>query len=789
MFVQNNQGLSRQSAAIKSLLDTYSNTAKANGITQAEMQTAQFSFESLDTKSGTNYGNMAHQLENKANAMLDAIDGVFRHRDNANVSLVSECFGDMSISRKNIARELAALSGFTKEEMIARRTARHNKSMVDGINVNDYQFVSESATQGYTDAFFNPIGNPQYASEAYQEPKNDQWQSVTAVYNLLGVDACPFANAFFETIVVPIEQAGIITNINIPSLRYRNRNYTPNGARVEFQRKLFTDLYFTPSKVLDFSDTKLIPAYRDNADATQDTKAMFVPGYTKVIQQEGQPVTTGYISFARPAAENNGFNYLALCQTADSLSRGMFNDTDTVGKTINLKTLVFQITGTVNIAGTPTSVTELIPVDVTGYATSKFTYRQFNGNTQEMELKFSTREIFLRKDMTTVNGATSQLLAQLGDKRVALAMSAGMIMKLDEGNLYNIDHNPTNLRIRDVIDGSGTKLATTDAGYTAVANLLVTPAVNYSGATLKCLGFEIDAYRANANNRTQGMILDDQTWRGVLTTKIQPSIGAIFPLDNATMNINASAQIPDMLTKLLVATKAQTESVAIQYLFDTAVRIDELQKRGERTIYDHGGFTVGAQLVDPVIDDRGAVALSSLIKTLDSSATIDNLDAAVINYLRAAIVDLEVKSRFAVINKLYNGENAKIKVTIGTHYTIAHWLNRVGDIRKLGLDDSKYDVEIVETFNTQMTDTVIMTIHGGNANGSFNPTAFGHMLWAPEIVANYQKTDSNTVSQEMRVQPCFDFYANLPIMFKVTFPNWTSYFKQAQLYQVGTTAQ
>ena len=787
MLIDNDEVISEQYRAIKSLLDLTSNRLKSTGIQPEERQQAGFSFENFNTTASNMQA--AAGLSAKADRLLNDIASTFGTQGSTSRTIVAEHFGNLTPARERMAREMAAISSFTKEELIHRRIQRHNSDLTNGIDKNSVNFISESASTAFSDAFFNPVGNPEYSAESYTEPKNDVWQSTTAVYNLLGVDACPFANAFFETIVVPIEQAGIITNITLPSLRYRNRNYTPNGKRVEFQRKLFTDLYFTPSTVLDFSDTKLFPVYRQSSDATLDTTANFVSNSVYSVIQEGQTVQSAYVNFNRPADESMGFNYLALCQTADSLSRGQYNDTDTVARNIDLKSLLLKLTGTVSIAGTPTAVTELIPIDVSDWATAKFVNRVFAGNTQEMELNFSTSEIYLRAGMTKLDGTTSQILAQLGGNRVAFTMKCGMIMKLDEGNLYQIDHNPTSLKILKVIDGANNQLASSDAGYQAAAALLVTPAVNFASPTISCVGFKLEAFRTNANNRTQGMILDDQTWKGVLTAKIQSSIGAIFPLDNPTLGINSSSQVPDALTKLLVATKALTEQTAIQKLFDIAARIKELQTRGDCTIYNHGGFTVGAQLVNPVIDDRGDVAISTIVKTLDSNNTLDNLSAGLINYLRAAIVDLETNSRFVVINKLYNGDGAKLKVTIGTSNVIAHWLSRVGDLRKLGLDDDKYEVEIVETYNTQMIDTVFITIHGGNANGSFNPTAFGHNVWAPEIVANYQKTDSNTVSAEMRVQPCFELYPNLPILFKVRFPNFTSYFRQAQLYQVGTTAQ
>ena len=813
-FHRSNVNLTPRAQALLATVNTIQQHLATASITAADLKAAQFTFEAFDTRCGQQpvADQLFERINTAANGMMSDFGvnyAALSHASSVDKGTIDSILpSDKYIPGQQMLREAIAMTAESYETLKMRRQMRTSEAAYKAIMAQQSSggYIPEGAASAFERRYDFPMdasnGNPEerakYTKEAYVDAKNTDFAAMTVAYNMANIKQTPFVKALYNSIVQPIEQIGLSVELPIDFIRQVVRSHNANGAPQTWTRYKLPDLYTQPDKLLKLNDTKLIPVYRKSPGKPEtDTSAHFVvddtvaPGLQHTVEQNGSQIPTSFLKVNRVGLPLE-IDYLGLCQTDDQLARGTFDDTDQIAPSIKLKTLLYKITGTV--AGVAT--TEYIVRDVSDYQGATFQPQFFNGNTQEMNLDFHVDEIYMGNGDTTTENTTSKILAQLGTYKVALGTTLGMRVKLDEGKLFGINHNPTSLYIARVLDNStpAVVLDPSSAGYAQVATVLVTPAVSTT-PTIQLVGFELDGYRTNYNNRSIGSILDRQVYKETLVTRVHASIAARFPVANASAAIDDVQVSAQNLASLLSLVEAYTEMQAVNALFDRLPAVQELQNRREHRVNRRGRFTIGAELIEPTAIDLGVRSLSTMVQSTSSTNVLGDMRAAFNNLVRSIVVQMWVKSRFYVINKLYNGEKAPVNVKVLVHAQTGAWVGDLGDLRTLTLNDTQFNVEVVCTSNEKMCDTindtfnhVFVTMSGGTDNGTFNPTANGHILQTPEIIARYVRSDNGGISQEMRVQPVFALYENNPLVGHVSIPGFNSFFNARNLFGVGTVA-
>ncbi|MFM7012732.1 MAG: hypothetical protein ACKO0Z_25955 [Betaproteobacteria bacterium] len=800
--------MSPRAEAVLSAIQAIEQELAGSPISAADLKQAGVSFENFRTTFSQPLAadSLASRVDAIANNITSTVGAGYSAENHAgkNSSAMASLMPAADyIPGRQMLREAIAMTAEGYSALRARRERRNGESVAMSLNALRAEGCNlpQDAYSAFERRYYYPIGgdvtNPDrsYTKEAYAEANNMEFAAVTVAYNMANVKQTPFIKALYNTIVQPIEQTGVVIDMPIDFIRQPVRSHAANGTATSWNRYKIPDVYVRPNDLLKLNDTKLIPVFRDSVNPELDTKKNFVvdetngPGLKFFVEQNGVPVPTGYLSVNRQGLPVE-IDYLGLCQTDEQLSRNFFDDTDQIHPNVKLVTLVYKLTGT--IAGAP--VTEYIIKDVTDFSTTVFQPQYQNGNTQEINLDFHVDEIYMKAGDQTSEKTNSKILAQLGTNVAALGTSLAMRIKLDEGKLYGINHNPQTLHLARVLDNStpAVVLDPSSAGYKSVADVLATPAAG-ANPTITLVGFEINPVRTNYNNRSIGSVLDRQVIRETLIGRVHPSISARFPIANSSAGVDDVQVSAQNLASLLSLTEAYMEMCAVDALFARLDAVKELQNRREHRVNSRGRFTIGAELIDPVAIEMGTRSLQQMVQSLDSSNILTDARAAFNNMIRSIVVQMWVKSRFYIVNKLYNGEKAPVNVKVLCHANTAAWIGDVGDLRTLTLNDTDFNVEVVYTSNEKMCDLagdtfnhIFVTMSGGTDNGTFNPTANGHILQSAEIVARYTRSDNGQISQEMRVQPVFSLSENNPLIGHVSIPGFNSFFAQRNLIGVGT---
>lgn len=565
--------------------------------------------------------------------------------------------------------------------------------------------------------------------EAYDEKENRNSALYSATFNMMAAHQDEFGEAFFPTVVVPVDQAGYTIATRITRVINDIRR-NPDGKPQSLGPKNIVQAVIDAT-ILRNDITHLYPVVRtDSAFAFVDPAD--VAPYEVLV--DGQPVTTAPLKIATECSLIN------ISQTDVELAKGIQDVTDALDPAAYLKALYIKIDGEVFRVDT-----QLLPLAAFNYSVQD--------NYRDIVLNFKTKRLLFTKDTKTVEGAASTKLAALTDLQVRLGLRVSGDYNAQTGNGSLLAGE---VRVTQVVkNGEQLDFAEAGEGKTA-ADLFTTAAV---------IGFDLDIRRTNSNLRNRGQLLDN-TWRyQTYPLPIGAPISILHPMAQGDANDAAE------LASLITAARITTSNAAVTALLRARdVLASQVQGFGEVEDDRPALFGAASLFVTPYYSEVEFDA-TKVVDSLVSHKRAEDVQMGLVNVLRNEIYEGYRTSGYkAAADARAGGPAPTPTVIIGTDPVIARWLMVTGDLRLIGPD---FNVKIVSTLDTRMKGKIFMSF--GNFDGTNQGVPdflhFGNMGWRPELVMTLPVSRNNQISKELVVQPSFLHVPNLPILIEVTVKN------------------
>lgn len=579
--------------------------------------------------------------------------------------------------------------------------------------------------------------------EAFSEAPLRDMLSWSILFNAAAARQDAFGEAFFKTVVITPNEAGLALTIArsmVVNAPFHDTKGTPN----DLQRRNLIDAARYP-EVLEDESTRLYPVVAQDGSNSQ----YFVPSALVAPVMK----TIDKMEF-RTAPLKPGKVGLIGISTPDFLRQtGVIDLTDAIGNGARLNDVYVQVGD------------DVLKWNVRGLATSGFVKSQ-EGSERRVNLFFETKELVLTGSTKTASGGDtgfSQLLADNGlTARMSLQVSGSIDTQTGElsimGQVIGID-SLLDANEDDVPMNAGVGQSVADAFADAVF-----------------LGYDLFAVRTNENRRQRGLLLDQLEERYVYAIPLNAPISVPSPV--------GSARPAQHLEAMIAAQRMRCSNDAVTSLINHAGQLSEYMAgvRKQSSVPQIGA--VGRLLVKPFYEKRRIDALQVVANLQDKDKAAD-IASLLLNVIKDMGVRMMIESAYpAALAATLTGSKVP-KLIVGTDNLIAQHLIVQGDLRTFGAIFK--DPLIVATLNKKMDGRIFVALTRDNASNVPDPLQYGWMGWIPELVSVVQVSRYGTTYQEAMTQARYLHINNLPVLGEIEVLNLSAALTQKLSVKVDAT--
>lgn len=587
-----------------------------------------------------------------------------------------------------------------------------------------------------------------YANESYDESDNRSAVAYSITYNLQSARQDDFGETIFPTITIPADQAGVTITANLLYV-LDNVDRNVSGAAYDLKRKNVLRAVADPT-VLKKEQTRALPVWRNGTSSDKFVAAGTLP--VRNVDIDGEIIPTSALLFGTEV------DLLGISQSDALVALGTQNQTDSLDPTVE----VTQFFATI-------AAQQLV------FKTKDLPYANFVPSAQNdyktMVLNFESNSILLNKDTKRSSGADlTGALAQIAadDLIVRMRVVLNGRVRLDTGNLVVYGNT---FAVDRIINADGESVPLDDVSVTALVAAL-------NGRTM--LGYDILAYRSNANRRQQGQFVDVAKQYQRYLVPLRSPITARHPA-HINNQIDASdVQALITTTRIRVSNEAVTSVLqAVDLLASFVDARDNVNESPD--VLGVGRYYVRTSFITRQFD--AAVKVDS-IKSHERALDIQ---AALVNEIRDVAYLLYRDSEYkAAADALYGGVGPIPTVIIATDPYTARYISIPGDLRTMG---GEFNFHVVSTLDIRFRGKIVITfgIFDQERNSSINPLNSGNLLWAPELVLTANIGRGGQFSRETLVQPRYRFITNLPVMGVIEVSNIPNVLNKLPLFMVDQT--
>lgn len=639
---------------------------------------------------------------------------------------------ELSVSIESIAKELGMADTLTSAQKDAAVAAGVIAGDIGGFLRRSTKFDAVS-TESVSVINYGNLENTieaRPALEAYNEQENKAAALYSIVYNMQAARQDDFGEAFFPTIVVTPDNVGFAVSVRLMMV-YDELKRNISGALADFNKKNILRALADPT-ILKNEVTRVVPVVRPQSEEFFVPDAIVAP---RNLNLEGEIIRT------KPLAVGKRLDLLGLSQPDALLSNGLQDMTDTLEPAVVLTAIYVQVGD-----------------DVIKFNTSGLPYANFGYAVQEnyrmMNMNFSTKSVLVNGSTTRVDGAPLVDLAGVATNDLIVRLSIDLTGKV------NIETGETvvygnGIEVYTVQDAAGDLLGKTD--------VLAAPIVA-AIADAKIVGYDLQAYRSNANKRQRGQLIDTTEFTQLYNVPFRSPITALHPVTSD------SSQDAGDLSTLVTTTRIRTSNAAVTALINAAAQLREYVDARDTLgqgpdVLGTGRYYVRPQFYEETID------MLSAVDSIKSHERAADIQAVLINKIRDIAYRLYRDSEYkAAADALSGGVSQVPTVILGTDPVIARYLQVEGELRTLS---NEFKVEIVSTLDNRVAGKIFIAfgVFDESRNTEPNPLNFGNMAWSPEVTVNIPVSRDGGISKELSVAPRFLHVTHCPIMAVVSVEN------------------
>lgn len=571
---------------------------------------------------------------------------------------------------------------------------------------------------GLADAF----GTRMAAAEAYNEQDNVNVLANTVTFNILAGRQNKAGELLFPTVTVPSDNIGVSVTIRLYQV-HEDIKRKITGERANFNRRNIHRALIDHT-ILKNDTTKAIPVYR------AESAAFFSADVAAAdIVNEGETIKTAPLAFGKK------MDFIGLSQTDTLLDSGTMTREDSLDAAVTLTGVYLKVGA--NVIHFPTEAMALSNFIATG-----------QDNYRVQKLNFETSSLTLGKNTKTIaKAALAGDLASIvtGDYSVRLAMDVNGSVNIESGDLVAHANGLTVVSIYDVASKQAVSL-------TAGPGLALKTAIEAGSWT----GYDVKAYRSNADRRERGQLLDTTYYSQIWAVPLRSPLTALRP-------VNAPAQSDGADLECLASTTfARTSGAAITTALETAEMLQAQQGLNLDPTAVPETLGVARFLVKPTFIG-GIVNIVDNTNSLSSHELENDIKAVLVNRIRDVAYRLYRDSEFqAVVESGAAGTTEEPTVCCITDPMTARYLMVDGEVRTAG---PTFALRVETTPDERMAGKIIIVLgYPDQSSNSVNSLHYGNMLWSPEIVMTLPISRDGKISKELTVQPRFRHIVNTPIM-------------------------
>lgn len=622
------------------------------------------------------------------------------------------------------------------------------------------QFSSEGANLiasdmggsfGVVDSIFDEGGR--MSMEAFENKDLSVIQSYSAIWNIGATRQDSGSEMLYPTHVLTPDQTAI--DVKIPrTLLYKGspRNFNGDPADFGFQNALEA---FRNHRLLENETTEIIPhVLEDKSNAKFFVDAALCAPVARPMAGNSKVVFND-----APFKIGAKFDLLSISNNPAVLD-GQTDNTDQ----LHSKVVMTQVL--VRVTDTEAGKVSLVPFKTDNYTRAIFT-KTVEGDFMEMQLTFGTEDFGLNGDTLDVGSVAAEALAKLK------ALGVTVRLQVDISGKVNLQTGLTQLfaapvSVAGAFDAVGE--VNTETGALAAVLAQLTFAVE---------GYRLQAFRTNANLRTEGLLVD-RNWK---TDRFAIPLGAplsvVVPLgdDGDAQAMNDLINITNIRNSNVALTRALNYGESLE----AYCKANKDVVSGKRTSLSIEG--IARYLVTPHYAELD-LDVEKELQSLNSTDRVGDVNAVLINAIRTLAYDALVKSNYLpALRQFTQGSDEKPNLQILTDLNLPQYLMIQGDPRTVSIG---MDFDIQSTPDLRMTDTILMTFGRKTRNG-VDYMSFGTHIWIPELVSVGQVAYRGANVKRLMVQPRNSHIHQLPIMMKINVKNLQTAIAKAAAFKVENT--
>jgi hypothetical protein len=592
-----------------------------------------------------------------------------------------------------------------------------------------YTVETFSDTANYRAAALNLAGTDyrtgQPAMEAFDERELSTHLPFSVAFAAFAARQDEFAEAFFPTVVITPDQAGLDIEITIPKV-FTNGNHPANGVATDFGKRNLIEAAVN-FEILKDEATKLVPAVAvDGSNA-----AIFVPEAkrgNRFIRVAGVDVPT------RPLAVGKEINLISASAYAPLLGNGVLNHTDAVDSSIVLEDVLISW-GDAGDAG--------VKFDTLHLPRNAFN-KSVEGNYREMQLNFGSKHLIVDATKEAVDGTVPDAFAAVVSNNYKVYLDVSLAGSLNtEFSTVKLGSFP--VTVDKILDANGNEV-----GLSAGAGAAVKAALE-AGTVI---GYTLKANRTNSNLRTRGHVVDTTVERERHTIPLGSPI--IYPSP-----VHATGRDSDIKVAINAA-RFRNSNMAVTALLSYQDALAAVVKGPKRTDGIVPGIAgAGRWVVQPWYESQKLDVSASMTSDKSYERAAD-VSLTLVNAIRDMAYRMYRDSWYqAALDSASGGSGEKPTLLIGTDSVIERHLMVSGDDRTFGTAFDKF--KVVSSLDKRVYGKIFLTFTRGSADPS-DVLSFGTHAWMPELTSSLPINRAGATYREAMVQPRNLHVPKLPIL-------------------------
>lgn len=391
---------------------------------------------------------------------------------------------------------------------------------------------------------------------------------------------------------------------------------------------------------------------------------------------------------------------------------------------------------------------DVIKLNTAGLKTSVFVAAQ-QGDQMEILLNMRTN-VAVGKNLKQFDGSdlTGPLKALVdGDLRLKLAIQVGGVVNVET---TNAKVNTPTVTLVALVDAATQEEITTGAVFTAIKDAV---------AAFEHVGFDLEAYRTNANRRQVGDRINTRRFNYHYVVPYRDPITAERPAHKQ------EEQDAQDLTNLQALVRVRIENEVVDHIIRTAdtmsTYVDMRDTDAEAT--DLLGLAQ-FYLIPTYVEDH--IDLTKYVDSLKSSERAKDIQAAIVVKLRDVVARMYTDSQFKAGTDIQSGGTAPApQINVLTDPIIARYIMEPGELRTLG----DFDMVLTTTLNYKVRGQIFMSFRMPGQESANEPNIFNfsHLVMSPELVLAANMTREGSYFAETQVQPRYEIIVLNPIMARI----------------------